>query len=178
MEGFVRNETGKAVFKAQRPLPPGAKLYFEDAYLVFENKSGKKKGASFVKWLRENVFPEEGWAFYKDEGVPFFAEKKTKSATSEKKTGPVDPVPESDAPKQKVAPAKGAGRKLVKKSKKVSRNNNTAAAIIEAELPQAKSLIGQTKDRQVLKKALSLSNHFANKEEHRRLIQRRLEEVY
>lgn len=181
MKGFVKNETRKAVFKAQRPLPPGAQLSFDDAYLVFETKSGKS-GLAFVKWLRDNVFPDEGWVFYKEEGVRFFSDS---PVASDKKKGTLD-LPEPPPPveitptvsNKKIAPGKGAGRRLVKKATKVARGNNTAAAIIEAQLPQAQSLIEQTKDRQVLKKALSLSNHFANKEQHRRLIQRRLEEVY
>lgn len=169
MKGFVKNETGKAVFKAQRPLPPGSVLTFEDAYLVFENKSGKKKNQIFVKWLRDNVFAEEGWGFYKEEGVPFFPEKKV---------GPPPAAEETPTPKTKVAPAKGAGRKLVRKARKVTKNNVTAASIIEADLPQAREMISKTKNRSVLKKALSLSSHFSRKEEHRRLIMRRLEEVY
>lgn len=169
MKGFVKNETGKAVFKAQRPLPPGSVLTFEDAYLVFENKSGKKKNQTFVKWLRDNVFAEEGWGFYKEEGVPFFPEKKVETAAA---------VEEAPAPEPKVAPAKGAGRKLVRKARKVTKNNTTAASIIEADLPQAREMISKTKDRAILKKALTLSDHFSKKEEHRRLIMRRLEEVY
>lgn len=171
MKGFVKNETGKAVFKAQRPLPPGSVLTFEDAYLVFENKSGKKKNQTFVKWLRDNVFAEEGWGFYKEEGVPFFPEKKVEAAAVKEE----EPTP---APEPKVAPAKGAGRKLVRKARKVTKSNTTAASIIEADLPQAREMISKTKDRGTLKKALSLSSHFSKKEEHRRLIMRRLEEVY
>lgn len=172
MKGFIKNETGKAVFKAQRPLPPGSIISFEDAYLVFEVRSGKKKNQTFVKWLKDNIFIEEGWVFYKQEGVPFFAEKKKQVEEHQ------DLVQEIPKPQVKVEPAKGAGRKLVRNKSKVNRNNITASSIIEAELPKARELISKTKNRSALKKALTLTQHFSKKEEHRRLIMRRLEEIY
>lgn len=196
MEGFVRNETGKAVFKLQRPLPPGAVLKLEDAYLIVGEKSGKNRGMAFVKWLKENIFKEEGWVFYKEEGVPYSVGSQAKKAqqvnsSRRKQKPPVEeddqvdglaaagePVSEVSEVKEKVAPSRGAGRRLVRKNKKISKNNNTAASIIDADATQARRIVAKVKDRSVLKKALSMSNHFANKEEHRRLIQRRLEEVY
>lgn len=166
MRGFIRNETGQAVFKLQRPLPVRGVLSFDDAYLTLGEKSGKKEGPAFVKWLKENHFQDEGWVFYKEDGVPYFPQD-AKEATAE--------VPETAPPK--VAPAKGAGKRL-KKNSRPRKKEITAASIIEAEFPQAKALIEKCNDRGTLKKAETLSNHFANKEEHRRHILRRLEQVY
>ncbi|MBD3260369.1 MAG: hypothetical protein GF334_01605 [Candidatus Altiarchaeales archaeon] len=194
MEGFIRNETGRAVFKLQRPLPPGSVLKLEDAYMIVGEKSGKNRGMAFVKWLKENVFREEGWVFYKEEGVPYSvgsqakkarkvnSSRVEKSVSEEEKVDGVaaggEPVEEASPKKERVSPSRGAGRRLVRKNKKISKNNNTAASIIDADAAQARRIVSKVKDRSVLKKALALSNHFANKEEHRRLIQRRLEEVY
>ena len=171
MQGFIRNETKKAVFKLQRPLPINSSLTFDDAYLSLGEKSGKKEGDVFVKWLKENHFQDEGWVFYKEEGVPYFK-------SSAKKNNPAPSEPEVvELPRPKKSPSKGAGRKLTKKAR-VAESAVTAGAIIEADLPQAKEMIDKTKSRGTLKRALSLANHFSHKEEHRRLIQRRLEEVY
>lgn len=174
MKGFIRNETNKAVFKLQRPLPPNSSLSFDDAYLALGEKSEKKEGDSFVKWLRDNHFQDEGWVFYKEEGVPYFASKKTPA--KKKAAAPTEPEV-VELPRPKKAPSKGAGRKLAKKAR-VAESAVTAGAIIEADLPQAKEMIDKTKSRGTLKRALGLANHFSHKEEHRRLIQRRLEEVY
>lgn len=183
MEGFVKNETNKAVFRLQRPLPPGGVLSLENAYLVVGEKSGKKKGPAFVKWLKENVFTEEGWAFYKSEGVPYFSQPMqiSKKKASKEESPSEDSAPDNNVVEEKkknVAPAKGAGRKLVRKNQHNTKTNRTAAHIIEADLPEARAIIEKTKDRATLKKALTLSNHFANKEQHRRFIEKRLQEVY
>lgn len=180
MKGFLKNETGTSVFKLQRGIPINGKLSFDDAYLTLGEKSGKKEGASFIKWLKENHFLDGGWVFYKEEGVLFFEVKKPAKKVSEKKdtkevSGPPEVV-ELPKPK-KIAPAKGAGRKLTK-DQKVKENVVTAGLIINAEIPQAKEMIEKTKSRAILKRALGLANHFSHKEEHRRLIQRRLEVVY
>ena len=175
MKGFLKNETGKSVFKLQRPIPINGMLSFDDAYLTLGEKSGKKEGATFVKWLKENHFADEGWVFYKEEGVLFFAAKKVAKSTPK---GTEPEVVELPKPKSgKIAPARGAGRKLAKEQK-VKQSAVTAGSIIEAEIPQAKEMIEKTKSRGTLKRALGLANHFSHKEEHRRLIQKRLEEVY
>lgn len=171
MKGFIRNETKKAVFKIQRPLPVNSTLTFEDAYLALGEKSGKKEGDAFVKWLKENHFKDEGWVFYKEEGVPYF-----KAPAKQNTSTPSEPEV-VELPRPKKSPSKGAGRKLTKKAR-VAESAISAGAIIEAALPQAKEMIDKTKNRSTLKRALNLSNHFSHKEEHRRLIQKRLEEVY
>ena len=79
---------------------------------------------------------------------------------------------------KKITPAGGAGKRLAKKNDRVSNKKATAGLIIDAPIDRAKDMIASTKDRAILKRALSLSNHFSHREEHRRLIQRRLEEVY
>jgi hypothetical protein len=185
MRGFIKNETGKSVFKLQRGIPINGRLSFDDAYLTLGEKSGKKEGPAFAKYLKEYHFPDEGWVFYKEEDVLFFPPKKTKAPKVTKSAAEetVDTVPgppevvELPKPKARKAPAKGAGRKL-SKEQTVKASSVTAGTIIDAEIPQAKELIAKTKDRATLKRALGLSNHFSHKEEHRRLIQRRLEEVY
>jgi hypothetical protein len=181
MKGFIKNETGKSIFKLQRGIPVNGKLSFDDAYLTLGEKSGKKEGASFIKWLKETHFLDDAWVFYKEEDILFFAVKKAEVKTPEKKAtkevpGPPEVV-ELPKPKARIAPAKGAGRKLTKEQK-VKESAVTAGTIIEAEISQAKELIEKTKSRATLKRALGLANHFSHKEEHRRLIQRRLEEVY
>ncbi len=186
MRGFLKNETGKAVFKLQRGIPINGRLSFEDAYLTLGEKSGKKEGAPFVKWLKENHFPDEDWVFYKEEGQLFFPAKKkapVKVADPEvtdvaEVVAPGPPeVVELPKPKPRKAPAKGAGRKLTKEQR-YKESAITAGTIIDADIPQAKEMIGKTKSRSTLKRALGLANHFSHKEDHRRLILRRLEEVY
>ena len=169
MKGFIHNQTGRAKFKAQRPLPPNSKLSFDDAYLTLGEKSGKKKGPAFVKWLKENHFQDEGWVFYKEEGVPYFP----KSSKNEEKVDSIGKVPSSE-----TEPARGAGRNLRKKNIRARKSDVTPDAIIKADIPRAKALIEKCTDRATLRKAESLSNHFSQKEEHRRLILRRLEQVY
>ena len=180
MKGFLKNETGISVFKLQRGIPINGKLSFDDAYLTLGEKSGKKEGSTFIKWLKENHFLADGWVFYKEEGVLFFEVKKPAKQTPDKKATKVLPgspeVVELPKPKKHV-PAKGAGRKLVK-DHRVKESAVTAGSIINAEITQAKEMIEKTKSRATLKRALGLANHFSHKEEHRRLIQRRLEVVY
>lgn len=169
MKGFIRNENGKSYFKLQRPLPVNGVLSFDDAYLTLGEKSGKKEGAAFVKWLKDNHFQDEGWVFYKEEGVLFFSAKETAAAKVEADASPVKNA--------KVAPGRGAGKKISKKNTKVAHGDITAGTIVQADLPEAKVMITKTNNRGTLKKALTLATHFSHKEEHRRLIMRRLEEV-
>jgi hypothetical protein len=169
MKGFIRNENGKSYFKLQRPLPVNGILSFDNAYLTLGEKSGKKEGPAFVKWLKENHFPGEGWVFYKEEGVLFFSAKETAAAKAE--------AAESPAKHVKVAPGRGAGKKIAKRNTKIPHGDITAGTIIQSDLPEAKIMITKTNNRGTLKKALALATHFSHKEEHRRLIMRRLEEV-
>lgn len=166
IRGFVKNEGKDAPFTLQRSIPPGAKLAFEDAFLVAGKKSGKN-GKAFVEWLRENVFPGPEWGFYSDEGVPFFSE-----TTAAKQ----DPAPEAPLP---AAEAQGAGRVMRRARERGPEKGSkiTPAAIIEATGPAAKDLITACNDKSVLKKAMSLTKHFAGKEEHMRYLMRRLEQV-
>lgn len=161
MKGFVRNEGDRAVFTLQRSIVPGFSITFEEAYNVVGKKSGKKRGKLFVKWLRDNVFSGNQWAFYAEEGVQFFGSE--------------------DLPKEKpekVAEAKGAGRKLRRKTENFTGQEITATLIIEKPYPQAKNLIEKCNDRGVLKKALSLSKLRSKREDHMRHLMRRLEQVY
>ncbi len=176
MKGFIKNETNKAVFRLQRSIPVNGTVLLENAFLSVGEKSGKKTALSFAKYLKENHFPEEGWVFCKEDGSPLFKEvSKPKTKVGSKEPEVVVPVPKK---RKKVTPGKGAGKKLTRNKEANEVTEITAGAIIDAAIPQAKSLIAKTKDRGILKKALTLSSHFSNKEEHRRLVQRRLEEVY
>ncbi len=180
MKGFIKNETNRAFFKLQRPVPVNGKISFDNAYLTLGEKSKKPLGSSFVKWLRDNTFKDqEEWVFYKEEDVLFF-KSAPEIKEKEPKVGKGEPEVVVSVPKvrKKKSPSKGAGKKLTRKKEAAERMNITPSSIIEASIEEAKSLIEKTKDRAVLKKALSLANHFSKKEEHRRLVQKRLEEVY
>ena len=164
MKGFVKNEGERGTFILQRTLPPGATLSFEDAYLSVGKKSGKKKGISFVRWLRDNYLSETQWVFYKEEGIPYFVQKKLKEIEEK----PVEPV----------APAKGAGTVMRRKPDGTKGTEITPNTIIEEQFDRAKVLIDKCADKNVLKKALVLSQHFSAKEEHMRHLMRRLQQVY
>ncbi len=164
MKGFVKNEGEKGVFTLQRRINPGTTLSFEDAYLTVGKKSGKKKGPSFVKWLRESHLTGNQWAFYRQEGAPYF--------TSEEVEQGEEKVTEA------VAPARGAGTVMKRKATTVNKSSITPNTIIEADFPEAHDLIEKCADRTVLKKALALSQHFSKKDEHMRHLMRRLEQVY
>ena len=179
MKGFVKNETERSVFRIQRTIPVNGSLSFDNAYLTLGEMSGLKLGIAFVKWLKENHFSTEGWCFYKEEGVPFFKKDiKPEPKPEVKKKGEPEVVVSVPRIHKKIAPAKGAGRKFTRNKDANEKKGITAKTIIEASIEDAKSLISNTKDRGVLKKALTLCNHFSKKEEHRRLVMKRLEEVY
>ena len=74
MKGFVKNEGNRGSFILKRAISPGFSITFEEAYVVVGKKSGKKRGPAFVNWLRENVFNNAKWGFYKEEGVVYFDE--------------------------------------------------------------------------------------------------------
>lgn len=166
--GFVKNESNEAFFKLQRSLPPGGKIKFSDAFLTVGKKSGFE-GKDFVRWLRENVFPGADWGFYSDDNVPFFSE-----------TGKKNPDVAPTTPPVSLEAGKGAGRverRVRSKGETKKGLEITASSIVEAEFPTAKTLIEKCKNRAVLKKALNLSQTFANKDEHMRHLMKRLEQV-
>lgn len=165
--GFVKNESEVAFFKLQRSLPPGGKIKFSDAFLTIGSKSGVE-GKEFVKWLRENVFPGTDWGFYSADDVPYFSE----TTKINKDTAPVAPPVSSEA-------GRGAGRVARRTQPKGEEKKSTitASAIVEADFTTAKTLIEKCKQRSVLKKALNLSQTFANKDEHMRHLMKRLEQV-
>ena len=164
MKGFVKNEGDRSVFILQRRLNPGSKLSFDNAYLSVGEKSGGKKGVSFVRWLRDNYLSAEQWVFYREEGIPYFSKKEL----DETKDTPVKVSP----------PAKGAGRVMRRQENGTKGTKITASTIIEEPFNQSKLLIDKCTDKAVLKKALSLSQHFSQKEEHMRHLMRRLQQVY
>jgi len=164
MKGFVKNEGERGVFTLQRRLNPGSTLSFDDAYLTVGEKSGKNKGPSFVKWLRESYLTGDQWVFYKQEGTPYFTSQQIEQV--------------EEKPKEAVAPARGAGTVMKRKASTVSKSSITPNTIIEASFPEAHDLIEKCADRNILKKALALSQHFSKKDEHMRHLMRRLEQVY
>lgn len=158
MKGFVKNETDRPVFILQRVVNPGFSISFDDAYLVVGKKSGKKRGSSFVTWLRDNYFQDQGWAFYKEEGELFFEEEQREVASA--------------------GNAQGAGKSLVRRDETQDKEAITAKRIIDSDLVIAKQLIDKCNNRAVLKKALTASKHYAGKEAHMRYLIKRLEQVY
>lgn len=158
MEGFVRNEGGRPVFILQRSILPGQKISFEDAYKVVGTKSKKRRGKAFVQWLREKVFADAVWGFYKSDGEKFFAEEIF--ATEASKGG------------------KGSGINMSRRSEALQKKEQAVEQIIISPYVIAKELIEKCKEREVLKKALALSKRITGKEAHMRHLIRRLEQVY
>ena len=159
MKGFVKNESDRTLFVLQRAVNPGFSLTFDEAYVVVGEKSGKKKGPTFVNWLRETYFKNPLWAFYKDEGVVYF-EEEALGASARKGT------------------AQGAGKNLIRRDDTQEDSRALALEILDSEIVTAKTLIDKCKDRSVLKKALAASKLRAGKEAHMRHLIRRLEQVY
>lgn len=189
MKGFVRNNSDRAIFRAQRQFTQGGRVSFDALYASFGEASELSEGTKFVEYLRDRFFKEPIWGFYNEDGSSFFKEKKSAAPKDSeeapkkvaKKKAARKKAARKKAPAKKAAkkdPGKGAGRKLRKDTTKVVASQIDAGAIINAELIQAKAMIDKTNDRGVLKRALTLSNHLSQKEDHRRLIQRRLEQVY
>jgi hypothetical protein len=188
MQGYVQNNGSTPVFIAQRGVPQGASVDFEKLHLTYAKKSGfEELEPGFVQWLRDNVFSDtKVWGFYNFDGSEYeFAtpEKEEKPApkkkTARKKKAAakkVEEVAEKPAPKKE---ARGAGKRLARKSTEARKGASiTPSTIIEAEYTIAKPLIEKCNDREVLKKALTLSRHFSSKEQHMRHLMRRLEQVY
>jgi len=159
MKGFIQNDSDRPVFVLQRAVNPGFSVSFDDAYVVVGEKSGKKKGPSFVTWLKENYFQDAVWGFYKSEGEAYF---------------------EEEAPQQteRIAAAQGAGKNMVRRDETKEKEQITAQLILESEIVVARQLIDKCKNKAVLRKALSASKQLARKEAHMRYLIKRLDQVY
>ena len=178
MKGYVQNESTQAYFIVQRQIPPGGKVELTDIYKSVGKQSGLDEGATFVDWLRTDIFTKGTWGFYDHFGKPFGAKKKTA-----KKTEAVEAVQEKSSAttsSKKGKDAVGAGRVLRRDpSAAVAKGTKiTPAVIIDAPYDQARTLIEKCTDKSVLKKSLALTKHFAKKEQHMRNILKRLEQVY
>jgi hypothetical protein len=159
MKGFIRNEGERPKFILQRGISPGLSITFEEAYDIVGKKSGKRRGPTFINWLRENHFSAPTWVFYKEEGETYFEGESLQEVAS-------------------VRPARGAGKTQIRRDDSKEKEDITAQQIINSELVIAKQLIDKCKDRAVLKKALTASRHYSGKEAHMRHLIRRLEQVY
>lgn len=200
MSGYVCNDCGPPVFVAQRGIPQGRKVSFDDLLLVFSKKSlFENVEPGFVLWLKDNAFSDERWGFYNTDGTPYVfvveesVELHAVSVVEEPMTD--TPVVEEKKPAKKRAPrkpkanketaaveppknpGKGAGRKMSRAGNALKGVKVTASMIIEADYAQAQDLINKCKERPVLKKALALSKHFSGKEAHMRHLIKRVEEV-
>jgi hypothetical protein len=113
--------------------------------------------------------------------VPPKAAAKVKAAP---KAAPVKTPTKKPRPSKRKTSSKrakdavGAGRAMGRDYDEARGGSVTPANIIEAPYDVARSLIEKTKDRVVLKKALTLTQHFSGKEQHMRHIIKRLEQVY
>ncbi len=180
MRGYIQNEGDQAYFVCQRQIPPGGKVQLDDIYKSVGRNSGLEDGLSFVDWVKSNIFRRGTWGYYEEEGKPLGG---TATKIVPKKAVPKKRVkPESAATSsKKEKDAKGAGRSMRRDPRAihdVTGTNVTPSAIIEAPYDQARTLIEKTKDRAVLRKALSLTKHFSGKEQHMRHIVKRLDQVY
>ena len=191
--GYIVNEGREAYFKLQRRLPPGGKLSFDNAYRTVGAKAGVG-GEEFLAWLKATVFAGPEWVFYNEDGSVFTpAENKDTTAATAFITGPVPEElkpptapPVQTEPKLPTvveamdeSPGKGAGKKLQRtNSNQVKKGTEiTPSTIILAEYQTATGLIDACKSKTVLKKALALTKHFSNKEQHMRYILKRMEQV-
>jgi hypothetical protein len=201
MSGYVCNDSGPPVFVAQRGVPQGRKVSFDDLLLVFSKKSlFEEVGPGFVLWLKGNVFSDDRWGFYNADGTPYVfsvegpvelhsvsvvEEPMVETPVAEEKK----PVKKKRAPRKPKAnketasvtppknPGAGAGRKMRRDANSLKGVKVTASMIIEADYEEARDLINKCKERPVLKKALALSQHFSGKEAHMRHLIKRVEEV-
>jgi hypothetical protein len=192
MQGYVKNEGTRAYFVCQRQIPPGGKVTFDSIYKSVGKKSGLEYNFDFIEWVKLNIFKRGSWGYYGENDGPLVekpvVKKSNKIATkkvSTKKAVPKVPkVPKvskktsAKTSSKKELDARGAGRNMKRDTNMLESNEITPAAIIEAPYDEARSLIEKTKDRTVLKKALKLSHHISNKEQHMRHIVKRMEQVY
>lgn len=171
MNGYIQNNGTTSKFTAQRGFHPGARVEFDKLLLTLSKNSGfNKVGMGFIKWLKSNTFSEDRWGFYNSDGSDFkFTKSNSKSVSQE--------APE--AVSEDIIPAKGAGQKFSRSpDAPANKNTITPTSIIEADFDVAKSQIEKCRDRVVLKKALNLSRHFSNKEQHMRYLMRRIDQIY
>lgn len=159
MKGFVKNGGNRPIFILQRAINPGTSISLEDAYIVVGKKSGKKQGVSFATWLRQGIFQDSIWEFYKEEGEAFFDEEPVRKAV-------------------KTTPGAGAGKNMVRRDDDKTKKGITALQIIDSDLVIAKQLIDKCKDKSVLRKALAATKHYSGKEGHMRYLLKRVEQVY
>lgn len=179
MKGYIQNESTQAYFIVQRQIPPGGKVELADIYKSVGKQSGLEEDATFVAWLRTDVFTKGTWGFYDHFGKPLGAKKK-KAAEKTEAVASATEKSSATTSSKKGKDAVGAGRVLrrdpaaaVAKGTKI-----TPAVIIDAPYDQARTLIEKCTDKSVLKKSLALTKHFAKKEQHMRHILKRLEQVY
>ncbi len=179
MEGYVQNDGVSPKFVAQRAFTQGGSATFKQLHMTFERKSGLKSlNKKFIQWLRDNPFSNDFWSFRNSDGSNYeFDAPKTVAAPKSDAT-PAPQAPPAVQPAEKKKPAKGAGRNMVRDKSGVPKGVSiTPGSIIESSFVLAKPMIDKCKDRSVLKKALTLTRHFSNKEEHMRHLVRRLEQV-
>lgn len=175
MRGYVQNNGSTSKFTAQRRFHPGGRVDFDNLIPTFIKLSGfSKSSPGFVKWLRDNIFSDERWGFYNADGSDFkFTKSKAKSTVANQDEVVTE---ESAAPVKK---ARGAGQRLTRNVENdISDRDITPSSIINAEFSMARPQIEKCRDRIILKRALTLSKHFSNKEEHMRYLMRRLDEIY
>jgi hypothetical protein len=173
MKGYVQNTGNAAFFVLQRQVPPNGKVKLEDAFKVVGKKSGlsEDQEAEFVQFLREKVLLRGTWGYFDASGssldAPVDKAPKAKKVVNEKVST------------KKQDDAKGAGRNLRRSDvDDIGRGVEiTPASIIEAPYDAARTMIEKTKDRTVLKKALTLTKHFSGKEQHMRHLLKKLEQT-
>ncbi len=171
MRGYVQNNGVTSKFIAQRGFHPGGRVDFDKLIPTFTKLSGFSKVTSgFVKWLRDNIFSDERWGFYNADGSDFKFTKSKAKPTAEGQEA-AKPAP--------IKKGRGAGQRLTRNIENdMSARDITPRSIIDAEFNMARPQIEKCRDRSTLKKALTLSKHFSNKEEHMRYLMRRLDEIY
>lgn len=184
INGYIVNNNHEAFFKIQRRINPGGRVTFENAFKTLGRKSGLR-GMEFLLWLKDTHFSDPGWKFINTDGSDFVFG--TKVASKDKEEVFIDfpskkeeaSVPKKEEEVAEISPGKGAGKRLERTVKnQVARGTEiTPSSIISADYSKAEGMIALCKDRAVLKKALNLSKHFANKEQHMRQIIKRLEQV-
>jgi len=158
VQGFIKNEGEEVPFKLQKAVPQGSTITFEHAFKLVGESHGFKQNMTFLRWLRETYFPESFWGFYKEDGTQINMGKSRSAALARE--------------------GKGAGKVINRKVYDGKGEGITADLIISRPFEQAKVLIEKCTDKAVLKKALTLSKHFSQKEEYMRAIMRRMEQVY
>lgn len=174
MKGYVQNLGNSAYFVLQRQVPPLGKVKLEEAFKVVGKKSDltEEQVVEFVQFLREKVLLRGDWGYFNADGSQLGAVSKESKPPRAKRSS------QNNTSSKQEEDAKGAGRNL-RRDQEVPRGaaEVTPSSIIEAPYEDARSMIDRTRDRVVLKKALSLTKHFSGKEQHMRHILKRLEQT-